>query len=265
VQGKRLGRSSTPLSAAKLQSVKGISVREGASVPLLQCVDAPLLASPGPTNPLRRDLTFASESSANQGHLQRWEWLQHSVDFLDNGSRCQLVSRNGHVFRGWPTLANEIAASLQNRSVVLDGEICCLNADGRSDFYRLMFRRERQPFFYAFDVLAVDGEDLTVRPLLDRKRQLRAIVPRASSRLLYLDGIRKRGNDLFQVACERDLEGIVAKWSQGTYKCEGRGTSWLKIKNAAYTQMDGRREVFEQRVAGTRRERATAAPKIRLA
>ena len=45
-------------------------------------------------------------------------------------------------------------------SAVLDGEICCLDPDGRADFYRLMFRRDR-PFFYAFDLLAVDGKDLT--------------------------------------------------------------------------------------------------------
>ena len=37
------------------------------------------------------------------------------------------------------------------------------------------------------------------------------------------------------VSCERDLEGIVAKCSKGTYQCDGRGTSWLKIKNSEYS------------------------------
>ena len=46
------------------------------------------------------------------------------------------------------------------KSVVLDGEICCLGPDGRTRFHDLLFRRE-QPYFYAFDVLEIDGEDLT--------------------------------------------------------------------------------------------------------
>jgi hypothetical protein len=42
-----------------------------------------------------------------------------------------------------------------------------------------------------------------------------------------------------------DLEGIVAKWSKGTYQCDGRGTSWLKVKNPEYSQIEGRHELFE--------------------
>jgi bifunctional non-homologous end joining protein LigD len=103
---------------------------------------------------------------------------------------------------------------------VLDGEVCCLEPDGRTNFYRLMFRRDR-PFFYAFDVVAIDGEDLTKLPLLERKRRLRAIVPRSRSRLLYVDAIAERGTDLFRLGCRRDLEGIVAKWAHGTYQCDG--------------------------------------------
>ena len=43
----------------------------------------------------------------------------------------------------------------------------------------------------------------------------------------------------FELACERDLEGIVAKWARRTYQCDGRGTSWLKIKNPEYSQGGG--------------------------
>jgi len=54
-----------------------------------------------------------------------------------------------------------------------------------------MFGRDR-PFFYAFDVLAIDGEDVTMLPLLERKRRLRAIVPCQHSRLLHVDAIAER-------------------------------------------------------------------------
>jgi bifunctional non-homologous end joining protein LigD len=177
---------------------------------------------------------------------------------------CQLVSRNGHTFNGWPQLADEIASALRCHSAVLDGEVCCLESDGRTNFYRLMFRRDR-PFFYAFDALAIDGKDLTSLPLLERKRRLRAIIPRSDSRLLYVDAISERGTDLFRLACRRDLEGVVAKWAHGTYQCDGRGTSWLKIKNPHYSQMEGRRELFEARRDRRQRKRQTAAPELRLA
>jgi ATP-dependent DNA ligase len=48
----------------------------------------------------------------------------------------------------------------------------------------------------------------------------------------------------YRVACERDLEGIVAKWKHGTYQADGL-TSWLKVKNPTYSQAEGRHELFE--------------------
>jgi bifunctional non-homologous end joining protein LigD len=108
---------------------------------------------------------------------------------------------------------------------VLDGEIVCLDDDGCSRFYDLLFRRE-WPYFLAFDVLSIDGEDLRALPLVQRKRRLTRIMPRVESRLMSLDAIPARGERLFELACERDLEGIVAKWAKGTYQCDGRGTSW---------------------------------------
>ena len=76
-----------------------------------------------------------------------------------------------------------------------------------------MFKRG-DPHFYAFDLLWLNGEDLRGWPLLDRKGQLRQIMPRGS-RLLYVDHVVGRGKELFQLACAEDLEGIVAKWKRG--------------------------------------------------
>jgi bifunctional non-homologous end joining protein LigD len=162
------------------------------------------------------------------------------------GHRCQLASRNGHVFKSWPQLAEEIAHAIRAPHAILDGEICCLEPDGRSNFNNLLFRRE-WPYFYAFDLLSIDGKDVRGLPLLERKRRLRAIMPKVESRLLYVDHIAERGRDLFRAACDRDIEGIVAKWAHGTYQTDSRRTSWLKIKNAEYTQMRDRHELFESR------------------
>jgi bifunctional non-homologous end joining protein LigD len=162
------------------------------------------------------------------------------------GHRCELVSRNGHTFKQWPQLAEEIAHAVRAHSAVLDGEICCLEADGRTHFNKLLFRRE-WPYFYAFDVLDIGGEDLRALPLLERKRRLLRIMPSVECRLLYLDHLQRRGCDLFRAACQRDLEGIVGKWATGTYRTDGRATSWLKIKNPDYSQMRDRHELFASR------------------
>jgi bifunctional non-homologous end joining protein LigD len=169
-----------------------------------------------------------------------------ALAYID-GHRCELVSRNGHLFKSWPQLGEEIAHAVRAQSAVLDGEICCLDPDGRSNFRNLLFRRA-WPHLYAFDLLMLEGEDLRSLPLLERKRRLARIMPRAAGRLLYLDHISMRGRDLFRAACEQDLEGIVAKWAPGTYQCDRRFTSWLKIKNPNYSQIRDRHELFEPRL-----------------
>jgi bifunctional non-homologous end joining protein LigD len=108
------------------------------------------------------------------------------------GHHCELVSRNGHTFKQWPQLGEEIAHAVRTHSCVLDGEICCLEPDGGTNFKTLLFRRE-WPYFYAFDVLSIDRADVTGLPLLERKRRLLRIMPTIETRLLYLDHIANRG------------------------------------------------------------------------
>jgi len=175
------------------------------------------------------------------------------------------VSRRGHIFTKYGILETEISHTVRASDAVLDGEIVCLDANGRSNFYNLLFRRD-WPYFFAFDLLSVDGEDLTARPLAERKRRLRRIMPTIECRLLYVDHVEARGVDLFREACRRDLEGIVAKWRRGPYHSDGVQTSWLKLKNPEYSQMTGRRELFERRSNRIthRRARRWSAPTLSL-
>jgi bifunctional non-homologous end joining protein LigD len=163
------------------------------------------------------------------------------------GHRCSLVSRRGYVFKQWPQLAEELAHTVPATHAVLDGEVVVLRHDGTSDFNSLLFRRE-WPYYYAFDLLELDGADLRHLPLVERKRRLRKLIKRdRRSRLRYLDHVRGRGQDLYTEACKRDTEGIVAKWAGGPYHTDGTKTSWIKVKNPTYTQAEGRHEFFEDR------------------
>ncbi len=117
---------------------------------------------------------------------------------------------------------------------MLDGEIVCLDAEGRPQFYDLLRRRET-PVFYAFDVLWLDGEDVRSLPLIERKRMLRDIVPNQPSVLLYASHIERTGIEFFRLACEHDLEGVVAEAKHAAY-----GEKWFKIRNPKYSQYEGR-------------------------
>ena len=112
-------------------------------------------------------------------------------------------------------------------------------------------------------MLSINGADLCSLPLLEHMRRLRAVLS-PTSRVLYLDHIEARGVDLFRAACDRDLEGIVGKWAHGRYNMDRKATSWLKIRSGSYSQMEGRRELFEMRRT-TAALRRTAPPVLELA
>jgi len=78
--------------------------------------------------------------------------------------------------------------------------------------------------------------------------------------------LEERGTALFKAACERGSEAVVAKWAHGRYNRDGVNTSWLKIKYGSYSQMVGRRELFEtRRDARQRRRRDWRKPVLALA
>jgi bifunctional non-homologous end joining protein LigD len=165
--------------------------------------------------------------------------------FVENG-QCRLISRNGHAFTKFGELCTSIAESIRAETAIIDGEIVCLDGSGRSVFNDLMFRRRSGAdcYFYAFDLLAVAGEDLRGLPLVERKRRLRKLVPRKKSRLLY------------ESVCQMDLEGIVAKRKESVYRAtEKPSPHWIKIKNPTYSQAEGRQEMFEELGANTRPSR----------
>ena len=80
---------------------------------------------------------------------------------------------------------------------VLDGEIVVLDEYGRSQFNDLLFRRGSL-YFYAFDLLSLNGEDLRALPLIERKATLRKLIRRGRSQLLYVDHIEQKACEFFR-------------------------------------------------------------------
>jgi bifunctional non-homologous end joining protein LigD len=136
--------------------------------------------------------------------------------------RVDLISRRGNVYKSFGPLCADLARTPAGLDALIDGEIVCLDSEGRPQFYDLL-RRRGEAFFYAFDLLWLDGADLRSRPLIERKAQLCRIVP-AGSRLLYTRHIEAQGSALFEAVCRMDLEGVVGKWKHGPY-LDGRNRS----------------------------------------
>jgi bifunctional non-homologous end joining protein LigD len=186
----------------------------------------------------------------------KWDGFRALLYSGEDGVR--LVSRNGNTFKSFPDVCEGLARDLKGHRCVLDGEIVCFDPRGKPLFSDLLFRRA-EPRFIAFDILWDDhaktgddevnsrfhnGEDLRYLPLIDRKLRLHAIVPKRAGRLLYCDHINWDGDGLFRLACEHDLEGIVAKRKSDPYLPEH--ASCLKIRNQNYSQWVGREELFER-------------------
>ena len=81
---------------------------------------------------------------------------------------------------------------------------------------------------YAFDLLFLDGEALWKKPLEERRLALGGIISKRSA-ILLSEEFPGAGADLFRIACENDLEGIVSKRLDKPYR-SGRRTEWLKTK-----------------------------------
>jgi ATP-dependent DNA ligase len=110
----------------------------------------------------------------------------------------------------------------------------------------LIFLRGESCFFGS-DLLMSDGRDLRTERLTDRKHELRRLLSKVPvSRMRYVEHVEQYGTSLFERFCEMDLEGIVAKHSFGNYVTERERTTWFKIKNRNYSQMEGREELFER-------------------
>lgn len=148
------------------------------------------------------------------------------------GGEARAYTRSGLDWSGrFPSILSE-ARKLTVGSALIDGEAVVIDAEGRSSFQALQNALKGDPAsidFYAFDLLELDGEDLTRLPLLERKEKLKEILPAKSPILRYSDHIQGRGEELLNRFCDAGLEGVISKLADSDY-VGARDGSWLKIK-----------------------------------
>ncbi len=148
-----------------------------------------------------------------------------------NSGEAQIRSRNNNNFN---KKFSAIHDALQNWkvNVVVDGEIVVLNEEGVPDFNSIQLwdkKKEGNLVFYLFDILWVEGLDMTQEPLYLRREILKQLIPE-SGIIRFSDHIDEIGKDFFEVARKNNLEGIIAKQKNAPYFTDSRSKTWLKIK-----------------------------------
>jgi bifunctional non-homologous end joining protein LigD len=148
------------------------------------------------------------------------------------GGEVRVYTRSGLDWTDrFPTIAAE-TAKLKVKSALIDGEAVVLETDGRSSFQALQAALKTAPEtidYFAFDLLELDGEDLTDLPLIERKQRLEAILPGKSAHLRYSDHIQGNGEKLLHGFCDAGLEGVISKLATAKY-VGSRSGGWVKTK-----------------------------------
>jgi bifunctional non-homologous end joining protein LigD len=146
---------------------------------------------------------------------------------------AQLLTRTGLDWTDRYRATGTALRQLKTKQAYIDGELCALDSKGLTSFAAMQAATDRRSsdelVYFAFDLLYLDGEDLSRRPLLERKEQLAKLLARAPAGLRYCEHFAEPGPDVLTAACQIGAEGIVSKRIDQPYAPGNRGT-WVKTK-----------------------------------
>ena len=149
------------------------------------------------------------------------------------GRQVRLITRNG---QDWTAKLPDVAravASLKPKTLLLDGELVALREDGLSSFAALQAAlanggSRKALFFYAFDLLHLEGWDLRGCRLVERKAALKSLSDWGGA-LRYSDHLEGESARVRKQACALGLEGIICKQANSPYRA-ARTRDWVKVK-----------------------------------
>jgi bifunctional non-homologous end joining protein LigD len=161
----------------------------------------------------------------------KWDGFR-GVAVVNRGT-ARLWSRNERdLGKRFPSIA-EALGSVPAKSAVIDGELVVLGDDGKPSFQALQYfdpAEAGQLFFYAFDLLHLDGMDLMGQPLAQRRAMLAELMGDVAPALRFSSTLEGTPDALVPLLREQGLEGIVAKDSRSIYEPGKRTGKWQKFK-----------------------------------
>jgi len=205
--------------------------------------------------------TLTKQAPADDQWLHEIKFDGYRMICRIDGEEISFTSRNQ---QSWTTRLEHLveqAKSLPVKQVILDGEVVALETNGATNFQGLQNAfsegRGQDLLYYAFDILYLDGYDLTRSPLRSRKQVLADLIRKDLGHIRYSEHIIGHGPDFFAQACKLKLEGIISKRADRPYS-EGRGYDWLKVKCSqrdefvigGYTDPSGARSGFGALLVG---------------
>ncbi|MBD3817401.1 DNA ligase D [Brevundimonas diminuta] len=194
-------------------------------------LETPTAAKPPPFRPVQLAKLVDAVPTGDRW-LHEMKYDGYRLEVAVGGGQARTYTRSG---LDWSEKFAGIvaeAAKLKVGSALIDGEAVVLEADGRTNFQALQSALKGSPAtvsFIAFDLLELDGEDLTGLPLIERKARLKALLAKTGKRLRYSDHIRGNGEKLLTGFCGAGLEGVISKLADGRY-VGSRSGGWLKTK-----------------------------------
>jgi bifunctional non-homologous end joining protein LigD len=216
------------------------SIRSGRSMRDIATGELPRAALRPPDK--RRDLPGFVRFQLCQPALVPPDGADWIYEIKHDGYRAQLAVSDGVAAirlrsgADWTARFPRLAAAgleLGARRLLLDGEIVVVDDQGRSRFGLLQSSlaegNDANILFMAFDVLVHEDDDVSERPLADRKVLLEAIVGERGPPILRPDHWDGEGQALFDEACLMGLEGIISKRADAPYR-RRRTDEWQKIK-----------------------------------
>jgi len=175
---------------------------------------------------------------------------------VKRGEKVLLLSRNqNELAERFPEIVKAIE-TFSARECVIDGEVVALDEEGRSSFQLLQARemegRKTPVYFYAFDLLQLDGKSLVSLPLEARKNVLEKLCADARPPIRYSGAIGGDAKRLLEEVERRGLEGIIGKQRNSVYEPGRRSGAWIKLKCVneqefvigGYTPPQGSRKYF---------------------
>lgn len=175
--------------------------------------------------------TLADAVPSGAGWLHEMKYDGYRALVAVGKGRAKMFTRSGLDWTEKFAPVAQAAAGLPVRSALIDGEVVAFK-DGRPDFSTLqdtLSTGSGALSFFAFDLLELDGEDLTRLPQVERKERLRAVLTKAEDPLLFSEHVLGAGEKLFEAMCREGHEGVVSKRADAPYRGT-RTKNWLKVK-----------------------------------
>jgi len=182
---------------------------------------------------------------------------------VKRAEKVSLLSRNqNELTQRFPEIADAVE-TLPTRECVIDGEVVALDEEGRSSFQLLQARemegRKSPVYFYAFDLLQLEGKSLLSLPLEARKNVLEKLCGDAGDPIRYSGAIGGDAQQLLEEVKRRGLEGIIGKQRNSIYETGRRSGAWIKLKClheqeliiGGYTPPQGARKYFGAILVGS--------------